>query len=298
VQGVLPHDDPLEGMKQWNVFYRTIHRGHASDGRQVIEEGAEFNATHALPGIYTGKNMVMLGDVASIPISTKDGRILLPTVTTPLDADGQLYNPTHGYTYTDVVVVEGTWHGDRLAWRASEAVKGDPSRVTRGMDEPTLEELKDGRLIMVLRGSNAGKTELPGYRWVSYSSDGGRHWTPPAPWTFSNGEPFFSPSACSQLLRHSNGKLYWLGHITAENPKGNRPRYPLYMGEVTEGGLLLKDSLIKLDDRQPGDDETLMIYNIYGREDRRTREIVIHASRMVSPGGVFGGDAWLYRVSV
>jgi hypothetical protein len=53
-----------------------------------------------------------------------------------------------------------------------------------------------------------------------------------------------------------------------------------------------------VDDRHAEDDETLMIYNIYGREDRLTKEIAIHASRVVTPGGIFGGYAMLYRVTV
>jgi hypothetical protein len=290
VEGTLPHDDPIEGMRQWNIFYQ------AGERRQVIQEGAEFSATHPLPGIYTGRNMVMLGDVASAPINHGD-EILLPAVTTPLGAGGQLYNPTKGYTYTDAVVLHATWKGDRLAWRASDAIKGDPKRVTRGMDEPTIERLQDGRLILVLRGSNDRDHSLPAYRWVSYSTDGGWRWTEPQPWTFSDGELFYSPSACSQLVRHSNRKLYWVGHISSTNPRGNRPRYPLYVGEVSDNGLLIRDSLIKLDDRRPDDDETLMLYNIYAREDRRTHELAIHASRVVTPGGVFAGDAMLYRVS-
>ena len=186
-----------------------------------------------------------------------------------------------------------------LVWRASEPIKGDPWARREGMDEPTVERLRGGRLIMVLRGSNDRKPALPGYRWVSYSSDGGWRWTEPVPWTYSNGEPFFSPSTCSQLLRHSNGSLYWIGHIAPGNPHGNRPRYPVYVGRVDDGsGLLVGDSLIKIDDKRPEDDETLQIYSVYAREDRRTREIAIHASRIVTPGGVFGGDAMLYRVKV
>src|SRR6185369_15547799 len=75
VEGILPHDDPLEGMKQWNVFYRS----QAGDAHQIIQEGPEFNARHPLPGVYTGKNMVMLGDVASVPIRHGD-EILLPAI--------------------------------------------------------------------------------------------------------------------------------------------------------------------------------------------------------------------------
>ena len=147
---------------------------------------------------------------------------------------------------------------------------GDPERATRGMDEPTIEKLADGRLILVLRGS--GRTpesrchDAAGFRTRAY---GGWHWTPPRPGPSAMARPFYSPSACSQLLRHSNGGSN-TGSVPSapSNPHhGNRPRYPLYLAQVSvDSGLLVRDSLIKVDDRQPGDDETLMIYSIYGRE--------------------------------
>src|SRR5262249_56499658 len=115
--------------------------------------------------------------------------------------------------------------GEGMEWEMSELVRGDPARATRGMDEPTVEFLADGRLLMVLRGSNDRRPELPGYRWCSFSSDGGRRWTTPQPWTFDDGASFFSPSSCSQLLRHSSGRLFWLGNITPQNTIGNRTRY-------------------------------------------------------------------------
>ena len=137
------------------------------------------------------------------------GRARLPIEITPLGPDGKLYNPTGGYTYTDAAVLDGHWQGDRLEWKMSDVVKGDPSRSTRGMVEPTIAFLDDGRLLMVLRGSNDRRPELPSWRWIAFSSDGGRSWTSPEPWTYDKGESFFSPSACSQLLRHSSGRLFW-----------------------------------------------------------------------------------------
>jgi hypothetical protein len=292
IEGVLPTDNPLEGMQQWNVYYKlngTVH--------QVIHKGAEFNARHPLPGVYTGRNMVMLGDVASVPIAAGDGSIVLPCIITTLDAAGKIYNPTGGYTYTAAVVLHGRWKGKRLTWRSSEVVEGDPKKCTRGMDEPTLATLADGRLMMVMRGSNDRNLSLPGYKWVSHSKDGGYHWTEPKPWTYQSGEPFFSPSACSQLLRHSNGKLYWLGHITKTNPKGNRPRYPVYVGEVDRNsGLLIRDSLVLIDDRQEGEDEILVLYSPYCREDRQTGQIAIHLSRLFAFKDGWVGDAMLYRL--
>jgi hypothetical protein len=293
-EAILPTDNPMEGMRQWNIHYSVEGVPH-----QVIQQGGEFDARHPLPGVYTGKNCVMLGDVPSLPITLKDGSILLPVQISPLDADGKLYNPGGGYTYTDVAILHARWKGKILQWRMAELIKGDPARTTRGMIEGTLATLADGRVMVVMRGSNDRNHNLPGYRWVSYSHDGGWHWTAPAPWTYTTGDTFYSPSSCSQLLRHSNGKLYWLGNICSSNPRGNLPRRPFYVSEVDQDkGLLIRDSLILVDDRQPGEDEILTLSNFYAREDRETRQIALHMTRMFTFKDGWVGDAYLYRIEV
>jgi hypothetical protein len=289
VEGILPSDDPLEGMRQWNLYYRMDGADH-----QLIQEGAGFDPRHPLPGVYTGRNCVMLGDVASAPYAAKDGSILVPTIVSLLEG-----NPGGGYTYTDALVVHGRWRGNRLVWRAADRVKADPQRSTRGMDEPTIESLEGGRLLMVMRGSNDKKPDLPGYRWVSYASDGGWHWTAPEPWTYHDGTPFYSPSAASQLLRHSSGRLFWMGHISDTNPRGNRPRYPFYVVELDQGsGRPIRDRRIRVDDREADEDPILMLTGNYAREDRETHEIALHMSRIVAPATGFRGNAFIYRISV
>ena len=52
-EGVLPLDDPLEGLRQWNIYYRVS----GGPKQQVIQAGAEFNERHSLPGVWTGKNL-------------------------------------------------------------------------------------------------------------------------------------------------------------------------------------------------------------------------------------------------
>lgn len=300
-EGILPSDDPLEGMRQWNVYYSIAAEcGRITrDVRQIIHEGPEFGSQHPLPGVYTGKNAVMIGDNSCRPISLKGGSLLVPVQISPLRPDGQLFNPGGGYTYTDAAVLHGRWKGSHLKWQKSEIVKGDPDRSTRGMDEPTIELLADGRLMMVMRGSNDRKYDLPSYRWISFSSDGGWKWTEPEPWTYDDGETFYSPSSCSQLLRHSNGKLYWLGNIAPTNPCGNRPRYPFYLAEVAlTSGRLRRNSLVVVDDRQPGEDELLTLSNFCAREDRETREVLVHMTRMFAFSDGWVGDAMLYRIKV
>lgn len=301
IEGVLPNDDPLEGLRQWNLYYRISEDGGRtwSKTAQVLHEGGEFSAQHPLPGVYTGKNCVMLGDAASQPLGAAGGGILLPVEITPLAPDGSLYNPAGGYTYTDAAVLIGRWQGRRLLWRMSEPIQGDPKRSTRGMVEPTLGRLDDGRLIVVMRGSNDSRPELACYKWISYSSDGGRRWSRPEPWTYTTGEPFYSPSACSQLLHHSSGRLFWLGNITTVNPRGNRPRYPFFIGEVDRRtGLLVRDSLRLVDDRAPGESELLTLSNFFAREDRETHEIALHMTRLFAFPDGWVGDALLYRIRV
>ena len=63
-------------------------------------------------------------------------------------------------------------------------------------------------------------------------------------------------------------------------------------------GLLIRDSLIVVDDRQPGESEILMLSNFYAREDRETHQIAVHMTRMFAFKDGWVGDAYLYRIDV
>lgn len=298
LEGTLPTDDPLEGLKRWTLRYRVSTDGGRTWAvdEQIVQKGP-YTPDHPFECVWVGKNSIMIGDLTCRPIRTREGRILVPVQITPLGPDGEYENPGGGYTYHEAAVLIGTWSGgSKLEWSLSERVANDPAKSTRGCVEPTLAEMPDGRILMVIRGSNDVRPELPGYRWVSVSEDGGFHWTPPRPWTFTNGGGFFSPSSCSQLLRHSSGKYYWLGNLTAENPRGNLPRYPLVIGEVDPSSLLLvEESVFVVDDKGPGDDPSLTLSNFMAHEDRVTGEILVHMSRFTVAG--WSGDAYLYRLA-
>lgn len=307
LEGTLPTDDPLEGMKHWYLSYRTSRDGGRTylANEQVIQEG--FDAGHPFDGVWIGKNSAMIGDLSCRPIRTRAGEILVPVCVSPVGPDGTYYNPGGGYTYHDAATLIGAWRPDgRLAWRVSEYVKHDPGKSTRGCDEPTLAELPDGRILMVIRGSNDAKPHLPGYRWFTVSADSGRRFDPVRPWTYTDGTPFHSPASCSQLLSHSSGRLYWLGNIVPANPLSNGPRYPLVIADVDrDSGLLARDSVRVIDDREPGESERMTLSNFMAHEDRVTREIVLHMTRgftREAPGGKgrldFTADAFEYRIEV
>lgn len=308
LEGTLPTDDPLEGMKHWYLSYRTSRDGGRTylANEQVIQEG--FDADHPFDGVWIGKNSAMIGDLSCRPIRTCAGEILVPICVSPVGPDGQYHNPGGGYTYHDAAALIGVWRPDgHIAWRVSEYVRHDPGQSTRGCDEPTLAELPDGRILMVIRGSNDAKPHLPGYRWFTVSTDGGRRFGPVRPWTYTGGTPFHSPASCSQLLPHSSGRIYWLGNIVSVNPRGNGPRYPLVMAEVDlDSGLLIRDSRLVVDDRQPGESDRMTLSNFMAHEDRVTRDIVLHMTRGFTHGTAgggggridFTGDAFEYRIKV
>jgi hypothetical protein len=250
---------------------------------EAIVQAGDFTAQHPFEGVWVGKNAIYLGDLGCIPLVTRAGKVLVPAQTTPLGPDGKLSNPGGGWTYTDVLVLIGTWTNDQhLLWHASQRVVGDPKRTTRGVIEPTLAEFPDGRILMVMRGSNGGKAdprhELPSYKWFAVSRDGGEAWSAPEPWTFEDGQALFSPSSMSALFRHSSGRYFWAGNLSAHNCEGNLPRWPLVIGEVDRNSLkILHSSVLTVDTVRPEDKARgrLDLSHLTLLEDRETKQIIL-----------------------
>lgn len=302
-EAILPNDKVGEFMTHNTVHYALSLDGGRNDLYDVplVADGPEFDEDHPLPNVTRGKNCFMLGDATCTPVTLDDGTMLQPVQISPTGPDGMYTNPGAGFTYTDCAVIRGRWRDDRtIAWELGGMVYGDPEKSTRGLIEPTIAKLADGKLLMVMRASNDARPELPGYRWYSLSDDEGRSWTQAQPWSYESGEQFHSPSSCSQLVHHSNGEIYWIGNICAENPKGNLPRYPIVIGRVDQNrAALIEKSVLVIDNRRPEDGEFLTLSNFYAREDREEGTIVLHLCRH-SRGGEIGyqGDCMRYEISV
>ena len=295
--GELPGDTPLDGMQHWYTVYRVSADGGLTNvvDERVVQEG-DYTPEHPCEGVWIGRNSLQ---VCNAVTSTADGRLLAPVQITPLGPDGRYYNPAGAYTYTDAAVLIGTWtEGDRIRWDLSQRVAADPERSTRGMIEPTVAEMPDGRILMVLRGSNDRRTELPGHKWHSVSSDGGRRWTPPEPWRYSDGTAFFSPSSISIMIRHSSGRYLWVGNICPENPQSNSPRYPLVIAEVDPHSLMLvRESVAQVDTRRPGEHPSMSLSNFSVEEDREAGDVRIHMTRMYATAAGATGHSYVYRIA-
>jgi len=315
IEGILPTDDPLEGLKWWHISYMVSKDNGKSNyiDKRVVLDGKEFSNTHPIDGVYEGKNSIMMGDTTELAIITKHQKnndnndcILLPVQITPIGPNGEYINLGGGYTFHYATLIKGKiLDNGYIKWiDVSNKIEISHTKSTRGAIEPTIIELNDGRLLMVLRGSNGGtkdvNCELPGYRWYAISYDGGKTFKKPAPWTYTNGKNFYSPSSCSQLLKHSNGRIYWIGNISKSNPKANMPRNPIYICEVEQSSLLLKEETLCLIDKVIGNQSKDTTFsNFYAREDKESKEIIVHITPFhENKDNIFGSDAYIYRIEV
>jgi len=208
------------------------------------------------------------------------------------------------YTYEYVVVLVGRRNGDDIVWNCAPPLKLDAQTESMaGLTEPTLGLLEDGRILMVMRGGNHHKGELPGRMWFAVSSDQGRSWSKAVPWTYDTGELFFAPSSIPKLFSHSSGRLFWFGNIvpTNEDAYANGRRYPLVIGEVDrQTGLLIRDTLTVIADREPGMHKSIQFSNFGIYEDRLTKELVVCLPHFYSndDGTHYTGDLFRYRIGI
>jgi len=260
----------------------SVDGGKTFKKRQLIQRG--HDETNWAEGVVYGQNRIYVS--FSAPLKLKNGNILLPVTRSPNPAGYTGYASVY-HMPEDAGCMIGQWNGGHIDWDLSAMLTLAPSVAAHGLCEPALAEMADGSILMIMRGSNYKLAGVSGHKWQSLSRDGGWTWSPPIPWTYHTGEPFFSPASGSRLIRNSgNGKLYWIGNITPVNPTGGVPRCPIQIAEVDEQKkLLIKDTVAVIDTLQPGDGPETQLSNFRVYEDRFTHEFVLYLARIGERGG-------------
>jgi len=205
--------------------------------------------------------------------------------------------PEHAH---GIIVFHGHFNGETYDLTPVKPIVISDIRSSRGFSEPTIAKLKSGRIIVVMRGSNArpdswkGKRINPGtpsFKWFAYSDDGGKTFTEPMPWFFDSGEVVYSSATISHIIRsEKNGKLYWIGNITAPaaNIDGNYPRWPLQILEIDDTyGFAKKDTVVEIDTMREGESDKVQLSNFGILQDRETGNIEIHLTKI--------GQFWPHR---
>ncbi len=121
------------------------------------------------------------------------------------------------------------------------------------------------------------------------------------PWHFDDREVFYSPSSHSLLFKSiKSGRVYWMGNISDHNAYGNDPRHPLVIAEVNDRGLLAKDTLTTIDQREEGDSEKLCLTTDRGvLQDRETGLIELYLNKERQREGChYWADCYRYFIEV
>ena len=184
----------------------------------------------------------------------------------------------------ELVTVIGEYdRSGELVWRLGQPLNINPELSSRGLDENTLTELRDGRIAAICRGDNSAFPEKPGYKWLTFSQNEGETWSAPVPLPTAGGEPIESGANGSALFRSiKNRKLYWMGNLAlrGERAKGNWPRSPLVIVEVQEEPFALKrDTIFALDERTFNDSPRVQMSNFRFYQDRENGDVVVFLTR-------------------
>lgn len=244
------------------------------------EPGADYRPDQPFDPAFLNANVAYFGNA---PAAVGDGTVLYPVcIARPEGAIG-----TGGVCLFRRDPASGDWH-------ASNVCPIDPAWSSRGLLEPEAAVLRDGRVMIIARGSNTSAT--PGRKWRIMSADGGRTLGPVEELLYDDGSRFYSPSSIHRFIRSSRtGTLYWLANIVPGPPQANGPRYPLVIAEIDEDrAAVRKDSLIELDTRQPGEPAALQLSNFSVLENR-AGDIEIYITLLgLRPDDFWRSDVYRY----
>jgi len=271
------------------------------DARQLMyEDGPGFDPDDWGDPEYFWANEMYIGRAAVLSNGTV---AISATVPVPYrDKEDEKIPSVFPNTYREGCVAGamcfvGRWNEKRrdYDWTSSEPMVVPRRASTRGLVELDLSELRDGSLLLIMRGSNTGldPSECPGRKWFSVSRDGGLTWSAVEDIRYDTGEQLYSPASISRTIRSSRtGRLYWMGNIPEVPPDGNSPRYPLQIVEIEEENpSFKKDTVTVIDDRDPErDSEHVQLSNFSLLENRETHTMEVYLTRLGERGG--GPDVW------
>ncbi len=295
------------------------------DGTEVTrmlefeEGGADYDPAKYRDPAYLDKNRCSAGDLRILP----DGDLMFmvcPTMTICCKLAGIDVNsffPSCPNLQVGLLVARAHWNEEKEDYDItySNPIMLCDLQSSRGIMEPQLIFLPDGRWMMVIRGSNYVhdgwntriSTAAPGYKWVTYSYDEGKTFTPLMPWHFDTREVVYSSASTSSFYRSpQNGRLYWIGNIVEPSMiHANDPRFPLQICEVNEElGCLIKDTLTIIDTVREGQYKVeLSNANIVTNPETKNLEVrltkinINDAEQGMGHPGDWYSEAWEYIIN-
>ena len=299
-------------------IYLVVRKENEQKGKQYFvkyEDGDDFDINNVRNERYLNFNQAFYGNIVVLD----NGDIAFP-LAAPVTAccrkrgiGPSTIFPSGPDIVYGLIVARGVWNKATQQYDLSfsKPVVISDLKSSRGVDEPVIEQLESGRLIVVFRGSNISSPNwntriepgTPGHKWFTYSDNEGQTFTDPVPWHYDTGEVIYSPASIGAFVKsEKSGKLFWVGNITGPEVHGNYPRFPLNIVEVDQQyGLPIRKTMTVIDTKKPEDsDMTQFSSYFYFLQDRCTGMIELYVSKIgqYSQNDVHSwrGEAWRYHI--
>ena len=241
------------------LYYRlSFDNGHTwGDKIYIVQEGADdegrpYDRDHFLKDAVYGRNMAAI--ISPQALRASDGALLVSVQTQVVDGAGRMIEPA-GFGFYKAGALKARWRPETLdyAWTLGGYAQVKPSRSARGVFEPTFVHCGGSRHLMLMRGSNMRfQDTMPGTKFYAYSEDNGENWSSPRRLAYDDGGTLYASSSIPKVLRHSSGRVYYIGVINSENPDGNLPRHPLCIAELDpQRPCVLRDTVTPIDTERP-----------------------------------------------
>lgn len=177
-----------------DVLFFYLQKNSLTDLKAYVRRSTDDAFTWGEPVLVTADPGYHVMNNARV-IQLRSGRLLAPVASTK-----QVGTKTDDFR-TSVYLSDD----DGRTWRRSRTLLSAPKR---GAMEPGLVELKDGRVMQIIRTQT-------GFIWRSFSSDGGETWTDASPWDIESPE---SPATLA-VTPGGDWLLVWNPKVVWSNPE-------------------------------------------------------------------------------
>ena len=178
-----------------DVLFFYLQKNSLTDLKAYVRRSTDDAKTWSAPVLVTPEDGYHVMNNARV-IQLRSGRLLAPVATSK-----QVW--TKNDDFRTVVYFSDD---DGRTWKRGRTLLSAPKR---GAMEPGLIELKDGRVMQIIRTQT-------GYIWRSFSSDGGDTWTDAAAWNIEAPE---APSTLVALPGSGDWLLVWNPNVAWTNPE-------------------------------------------------------------------------------
>lgn len=170
----------------------------------------------------------------------------------------------------------------------------DRDKSSRGLCEPTITKLSDGRILMLIRAGKPDNADFPGVKFYSISEDDGMTWSEPVVLTYEDGSPMYSSSSMVQVFRwESAGGIYLITNIVESDDliRGCDPRDSIQIAKLNEETLCVeKDSITVIENRRPDQAPNIRFSNFLVIEDKQTGALKMYMTACPGDVGKKPGD--------